>query len=456
MPLSAEPAVAQQRGAPAVAMQDWSLAQWLEHAQRLHAQAIELGLQRVQRVREAMGLRLDCAVFTVGGTNGKGSTCAFIEHVLLAAGYRVGVYGSPHLVDFEERCRIGGQPVLASRLPEHMLAVEQARSSLQPPVALTYFEFTTLAILRLLGGAGLDAVVLEVGMGGRLDAVNLIDADCSVVTGVALDHVEFLGGDREAIGFEKAGIFRAGRVAVVADPDPPRSLLEHAQRIGARLWRVGHEFGWSSADRQQWDYLGVTRRLPGLAYPTMRGVRQLRNASAALAALEALRERLPVSAQDIRMGLAQAELPGRFQVLPGQPAVVLDVAHNPEAVTVLAESLDAMGYSPHTHAVFGAMADKDLPGMIAAIAPLVQAWHLCDLATPRAATAQALRELLGPEVPASCHASPHEALQHALSRVEATDRIVVFGSFFTVGDVLAHRAAHGRDGGARQAGSPAA
>ncbi len=426
-------------------MQDWTLQQWLEHAQQLHAQAIELGLERVQQVRDAMGLRLDATVISVGGTNGKGSTCAFIEHVLLAAGYRVGVYSSPHLVHFEERCRIGGATVDAALLPRHMLAVERARSRLQPPVALTYFEFTTLAILDLMAHSRLDAAVLEVGMGGRLDAVNLIDPDCAVITGVALDHVEFLGGDRESIGFEKAGILRAGRAAVVADPDPPHSLLQHAERIGARLWRVGRDFGWSSADRQQWDYFGATRRLHGLAYPGMRGVRQLRNASAALAALEAVRERLPVSAQDVRMGLAQAELPGRFQVLPGQPAVVLDVAHNPEAVGVLAESLDAMGFAPRTHAVFGAMADKDIPGMLAAIAPLVQVWHLCDLATPRAASAQALRELLPPTAAASCHASPHVALAAALSQAQPTDRIVVFGSFFTVGDVLAHRAAGARD-----------
>jgi dihydrofolate synthase/folylpolyglutamate synthase len=435
MPLSADPSE----------MQHWGLEQWLQHAQLLHEQAIELGLQRVQRVREAMGLELHCAVFTVGGTNGKGSTCAFIEHVLLAAGYRVGVYSSPHLVHFEERCRIGGAAVDASLLPEHMLAVELARRSLQPPVPLTYFEFTTLAMLRLLAASRLDAVVLEVGMGGRLDAVNLIDADCAVVTGVALDHVEFLGGDRESIGFEKAGIFRAGRVAVVADPDPPRSLIEHAGNIGAQVWLVGREFGWSSADRQQWDYLGVTRRLHGLAYPTMRGVRQLRNASAALAAIEALRERLPVSAQAVRTGLALAELPGRFQVLPGQPTVVLDVAHNPEAAAVLAESLDAMGYSPRTHAVFGAMADKDLAGMVAAMAPLVQAWHLCDLPTPRAASAQALRAVLPAGAVASCHASPQAALADALSQVEPADRIVVFGSFFTVGDILAHRASGARD-----------
>ena len=440
MPSSAERGAVAPPAAAGAPMEQWSLQDWLDHAQRLHAQAIELGLERVQRVREAMGLRLDCTVFTVGGTNGKGSTCAFVEQVLLAAGYRVGVYSSPHLVHFEERCRIGGAPVDAAALPAHMLAVERARAGLQPPVPLTYFEFTTLAILDLLAASRLDAAVLEVGMGGRLDAVNVVDADCAVVTGVALDHMEFLGPDREAIGFEKAGIFRAGRTAVVADPDPPRSLLAHAQALGVRLWCVGRDFGWSSADRQQWDYLGPTRKMPGLAYPAMRGVRQLRNASAALAALEAVRERLPVSGQDLRMGLARAELPGRFQVLPGQPAVVLDVAHNPEAAGVLAESLDAMGYFPNTHAVFGAMADKDLAGIVAALAPLVRAWHLCELPTPRAASAQHLRGLLPPGARASCHESPRAALADALSQVQPTDRIVVFGSFFTVGDVLAQRA----------------
>ncbi len=447
MPSSVEPADDPQA--------QWDLQQWLQHAQQLHSQAIALGLQRVRQVRDAMGLRLDCPVFTVGGTNGKGSTCAFIEQVLLAAGYRVGVYSSPHLVDFEERCRLDGRPIDASRLPAHMLAVERARRSLQPAVALTYFEFTTLAILHALAEARLDAVVLEVGMGGRLDAVNVLDADCAVVTGIALDHVEFLGGDRESIGREKAGIFRPGRVAVVADPDPPRSLLEHAQAIGARLWLVGRDYGWSSADRQQWDYLGVERRLSSLAYPAMRGVRQLRNASAALAALEALRERLPVAAQHVRMGLALAELPGRFQVLPGQPAVVLDVAHNPEAAAVLAESLDAMGYFPNTRVVFGAMADKDLPGLIEAIAPLAQSWHLCDLPTPRAASAQALRELLPAGARASCHGSPSLALADALAQSQATDRMVVFGSFYTVGDVLAQRAARSRDEHARSRSGPA-
>uniref|UniRef100_E6PW96 FolC bifunctional protein n=1 Tax=mine drainage metagenome TaxID=410659 RepID=E6PW96_9ZZZZ len=427
---------------PVPAMQGWTLQQWLEHAERLHAQAIHLGLERVERVRAALDLRFSCPVFTVAGTNGKGSTCALLEQILLAAGYRVGVYGSPHLVRFEERCRIRGSMMEAAALLPHLLAVEQARCSVQPAVELTYFEFTTLAIMRLLSLSELDAAVLEVGMGGRLDAVNVVDADCAIITSIALDHTQFLGADREAIGFEKAGIMRPGRPVIVADPAPPQSVIEHAAVVGAKLWRMGHDFGYTATGQQQWNYIGHALRRPGLAYPAMRGANQLLNASAALAALEALQERLPTSAQDVRQGLARAELPGRFQILPGQPTVVLDVAHNPHAVAVLAENLDAMGYAPHTHAVFGAMADKDVAQMLARIAPLVDRWYLCDLPTPRAARAVDIDAVLRPLLPADhavmgLYADPQTAFAQATACAEPADRILVFGSFFTVGGVLA-------------------
>ncbi len=414
----------------------WDLAHWLQHAETLHAQTIALGLERVARVRDALGLRFDCPVFTVAGTNGKGSTCAYIEHILLAAGYRVGVYGSPHLTHFEERCRIGGVAVDADALAPHMLAVEQARRALQPAESLTYFEFTTLAILRLLAAARLDAVVLEVGMGGRLDAVNAIDADCAVITSIALDHTEFLGPDREAIGFEKAGIMRRGRVAVIGDPQPPGSVLRHAADIGAQPWRVGHEFGFTALGQQQWAWHGPHLRRPALAWPTMRGANQLLNASAALAALDALRAQLPTSARDVRQGLARAELPGRFQVLPGQPQVVLDVAHNPHAVAVLAENLDALGFAPTTHAVFGAMADKDIGAMLARIAPLVQRWYPCALPLARAEDVATLSARIEPAQRAGAYAGPAQAFAAARAAADPADRIVVFGSFHTVGGVL--------------------
>ena len=263
--------------------------------------------------------------------------------------------------------------------------MESARCQNGDEISLTYFEFTTLAILQLLADAKLDVVILEVGLGGRLDAVNIIDADCAVITSIDLDHMELLGNDREAIGFEKAGIMRTGRPVIVSDPVPPQSVLDHAAELGADLWRLGQDFNFSG-DKQQWGWAGRGRRYAGLAYPALRGANQLVNASGVLAALTALRGRLPVTAQAVRNGLALVELPGRFQIVPGQPTLVLDVAHNPHSVAALTENLDAMGFYPCTHAVFGAMADKDVAPMLARIGPLIDHWYFTDLPTPRAAT----------------------------------------------------------------------
>lgn len=414
------------------------LAEWLAHCERLHPKTIELGLERVQAVAQRLGLRFDCPVVTVAGTNGKGSTCAMLEAVALQAGYRTGVYTSPHLVHFEERCRIAGEIVQARALVPHFERVEQARQG----TTLTYFEFTTLAILDLMAASGLDVAILEVGLGGRLDAVNIVDADCAVITSIDLDHMEFLGPDRESIGREKAGILRAGKPAIVSDPVPPHSVLQYAQALGADLWLLGRDFNFSG-DKQQWAWAGRGRRYSGLAYPALRGANQLLNASGVLAAFEALRQRVPVTAQAVRNGLAMVELPGRFQIIPGQPTLVLDVAHNPHSVAALAANLDAMGFFPTTHAVFGAMGDKDLAPMLAKMGPLVDAWYFTDLPTPRAAAATDLlarwqRQPGRREVPASTHASPEEALRAAVAAAEPADRILVFGSFYTVGGVLTH------------------
>jgi dihydrofolate synthase/folylpolyglutamate synthase len=384
-------------------------------------------------VRDRLGSKFDLPLFAVAGTNGKGSTCAMLESVLMAGGYKVGVYTSPHLVHFEERCRVGGAPVSADALLPHFEAVEAARGD----VALTYFEFTTLVIARLLQQAPLDAVVLEVGLGGRLDAVNAFDADCSIVTSIDLDHTQFLGLDRESIGREKAGILRAGRPAIVGDPRPPASVLDHARAIGADVWQFGRDFNYS-ADRQQWSWAGRERRLNALGYPALRGANQLINASGVLAALQALRDRLPLPVQAVRQGLASVQLPGRFQIVPGQPALVLDVAHNPHAVAALAANLDQMGFFPRTHVVFGAMRDKDIAGIVAKIAPLVDMWHLASLPTPRAASADELAALLPAGATALRHADPPSALRAALEAADPADRIVVFGSFYTVGGVLEH------------------
>lgn len=413
-----------------------SLQEWLAHCESLHPKTIDMGLERVHAVVRRMGLRFACPVVTVAGTNGKGSTCAMLEAIAGQAGYRTGVYTSPHLVHFEERCRIRGESVQAQALLPHFERVEAAREG----GTLTYFEFTTLAILSLMAASELDVAILEVGLGGRLDAVNAIDTDCAIITSIDLDHMELLGPDRESIGREKAGILREGRPAIVSDPAPPHSVIQYAQAIGADLWLQGRDFNFSG-DKQQWAWAGRGRRYAGLAYPALRGANQLVNASGVLAAFEALRHRLPITAQAVRNGLAFVELPGRFQIVPGQPTLVLDVAHNPHSVAALAANLDAMGFFPTTHAVFGAMADKDLAPMFAKVAPLVDRWYFTDLPTPRAASAGELLRRWNAlpakrDVPTSVHASPEDALASAVAAADPADRILVFGSFYTVGGVL--------------------
>ena len=416
------------------------LSQWLAYCEQLHPKNIDMGLERVRQVAQRMDLRLPCTVITVAGTNGKGSTCAMLEAILMQAGYRTAVYSSPHLVHFEERLRLQGQNVQAAALVEGFARVEAARTAGAEPVSLTYFEFSTLAIMDVMRSARLDVAILEVGMGGRLDAVNIVDADCAIVTSIDLDHMEFLGPDRETIGREKAGIMRTGRPVVVSDPVPPQSVLDHALEIGADLWRVGRDFN-TSGDSQQWAWSGRGRRYSGLAYPALRGANQLVNAAGVLAALTALREQLPVTAQAIRNGFAMVEFAGRFQILPGTPALVLDVAHNPHSVAALAANLDAMGYFPTTHAVFGAMADKDLSLMLAKVNPLIDRWYFTALPTARADSAEGLLakwQASNPrkEASATTYTDPQLALQAAIEAADPADRIVVFGSFYTVGGIL--------------------
>ncbi|MFZ9366531.1 MAG: bifunctional tetrahydrofolate synthase/dihydrofolate synthase [Burkholderiaceae bacterium] len=424
-----------------------SLNQWLVHLESMHPVAIDMGLDRVAAVGERLKLHFDCPVITVGGTNGKGSTCAMLESMLMQGSYRVGLYTSPHILDFNERARIDGHSVSDTVLCDAFAAVEAVRGD----ISLTYFEFTTLAILKLFADTKLDVVILEVGLGGRLDAVNIIDPDVAIVTSVDLDHQQYLGDTREKIGFEKAGIFRPQRAAICGDPSPPQSLVEHANNIGADLWLFGRDFNYSG-DRQQWSYGGRSVRRHALAYPSLRGANQLLNASAALAALEVLRDRLPLGAQEVRAGLVLVELPARFQVLPGRPAVILDVAHNPHAAATLAQNLDQMGFFPYTYAVFGAMSDKDIAGVLSHLKDKIDHWYLCDLPLPRAASAESLAAALGSagfvagntggtERSVQCFATPAEAYAAARDSVSENDRIVVFGSFLTVAGVMAARAA---------------
>ena len=423
------------------------LAQWLARIEALHPSAIDMGLERVARVRDRLGIRFSCPIVVVAGTNGKGSTCAMLEAITRAAGYRTGLYTSPHLLRFNERVCIDGVEASDVALVDAFERVEAARVQ-GDETSLTYFEFTTLAALLIFAAGGLDFVVLEVGLGGRLDAVNIVDADCAILTSVDLDHQDYLGDTRERIAWEKAHVFRQGRPAICADPDPPASVREVAGAIGARLLVVGQDFGYAGqhdAQVQQWKFWYHPRRAGdpvtrnGLSYPALRGTNQLLNASAALAALETLRERLPVPMQAIRRGLIEVDWPGRFQLLPGRPVVVLDVAHNPHAAAVLAQNLSNIGFAAYTHAVFGMLRDKDVAGVVRLFKGKIDVWHLVDLAGPRGLPAGRLAEIVvnenaGGEI--FEYSDPAAAFAAARARAGENDRIVVFGSFLTVAGVM--------------------
>ncbi len=415
-----------------------SLAGWLARLERLHPATIDLGLERVRRVADALKCQPACPILIVGGTNGKGSTCAVLEAILMAAGYRTGLYTSPHLLRYNERVRVDGAEASDADLVCAFEAVDAARGD----TSLTYFEFGTLAAMLHFMQAGVDVAILEVGLGGRLDAVNLWDADAAIVTSVDLDHQAYLGDTREAIGFEKAGIFRAARPAVCADPAPPQSLLAHARAIGADLMCLGREFDYAR-NESGWRWQGQHAAWPDLPLPAMAGAYQLRNAAGALAMLAGLSERLPVDATAIRRGLQRARVAGRFQTLDTLPDVIVDVAHNPEAARALASALDEHPVAGRTLAVVGMLADKDAAGVIDALKNSVDAWWVCTPDSPRAQSAARLAEAIRaclPGADVTLCSRPADALDAARSAAREGDRIVAFGSFTTVAAVLDHAA----------------
>ena len=414
-----------------------TLAQWLEYLEQLHPQAIAMGLERVARVARTLGIDPGFAIITVGGTNGKGSCCAMLEAMLLHAGYRVGCYTSPHLLRYNERVRIGGADADDRALCGAFERIETARGE----TLLTYFEFGTLAAMLAFGAAKVDVAILEVGLGGRLDAVNAFDADCALVASIDLDHQDYLGDTREAIGFEKAGIFRRGRPAICADARPPATLVDYAREIGAELLVIDRDFGYV-ADSTQWRYWGPGGTRHGLPHPALRGAYQLGNAAACLTALDQLRGRLPVTAQDMRSGLLQAEAAGRFQVIPGRPQVILDVAHNPHAARALATNLESMPRAGKTIAVFAMFKDKDIAGVAAAVKPYITHWLIADAQGARGAgAAQLAAELTraGVTAPVTQFSAVAAAWQAACELAADNDKIIVFGSFLTVAAVMRER-----------------
>ena len=411
-----------------------SLDDWLDFISAQHPATIALGLDRVREAAERMGMARCPVVITIGGTNGKGSTCAMLEKILLESGYRVGLYTSPHLLRYNERVRLQGEDVSDDLLVESFERVEAARGT----TPLTYFEFGTLGALDIFGRANLDVAILEVGLGGRLDAVNIVDADVACVVSVDLDHQAFLGNDRESIGFEKAGIYRAGRAAIFGDTNPPDRLVAHAKQIGADLQVLGRDFRYEAHERQ-WDFIGRRGAKRALPMPALRGRWQLKNACVALAALDEVADRVPVSLGEVKRGFTNVRLAGRLQVLPGRPSIVLDVAHNPHAARALADGLGDMGFYERTFAVFAMLADKDIGGVIDAMRGRVDQWFVASVAAERAAPAQRVADLLsgrGLSAVARTFATVSAALEEARRQAGPNDRIIVFGSFYTVAEAL--------------------
>jgi dihydrofolate synthase/folylpolyglutamate synthase len=416
-----------------------TLDEWLSWQESLHPLTIELGLDRVTTVAERLGVRRPaCPVITVAGTNGKGSTVALLEAMLLAAGYRTGCYTSPHLLRYNERVRLAGEVAADEALCESFARIDAARGD----ISLSYFEFGTLAALDIFARNAVDVIVLEVGLGGRLDAVNLVDCDVAVVTSIGTDHQDWLGQGREAVGREKAGIFRAGRPAVCADPQPPESIAAVAEAQGARLLQVGRDFT-ISAEADAWHCVETGGPAVQLPYPALEGAAQLYNAAAAVIALRMLAERLPVPEAAIRQGLQAVRLAGRFQKIHDAPQAWVDVAHNPESAAQLARLLaERQTGAGETHAVFAALGDKDIEGIVTALTGRVAHWHLATLDTPRALAVDELARRVGGALPAADlhpYATVSDAWAGALRAAAPQDCIIVFGSFLTVAEALALR-----------------
>jgi dihydrofolate synthase / folylpolyglutamate synthase len=420
------------------------LTAWLDHQQRVHPRAIELGLDRVRAVWQRLGAAKPAdVVIAVGGTNGKGSTVAFLEAMLRADGRRVGAYMSPHLLRYNERVRIDGADVPDGALVDAFERIEAARGD----IALTYFEYGTLAALLIFAAEKIDVALLEVGLGGRLDAVNIVDADAAIVTTIDIDHQDWLGNDRDSIGREKAGIFRTGRPAIVGEAEPPRGLLAEAARVGADIRRAGRDFHVESdAGGWRWKSGDFVLALPE---PSLEASCQHANAAAAIAVLHALRDRLGWNASAIARGVAGAHIGARLQRFACSPGLIVDVAHNPQAARVLAAWLATHAAKGRTLAVFGALADKDVRGIVEPLNGRVDAWHLAGLAhdSPRGLTSAALVDRVrsaGARVDIEgSHDDVASALAAAFEGARPDDRVVAFGSFFVAAAALAFADARG-------------
>lgn len=412
-----------------------TLDEWLDWQSTLHPNEIELGLDRVNQVWQKLHPKdLSCLVITVAGTNGKGSCIAFLDGILTAAGYRVGCYTSPHIVKYNERIKIDGVEASDDQLCDAFGQVDAARDA----CALTYFEFGTLAALHLFSQSHLDVILLEVGLGGRLDAVNIIDPDVAVITTIDLDHTDWLGNTREEIGAEKAGIMRSGVPMVFGDTDMPSSVHEYADKLGSPIYITGRDFGFKRQENA-WDWQSNTRARNALPFPYLRGGFQLKNAATSLMVLELLNERLPIDQRAVRIGLQDASLLGRFQMTGRDPVIILDVGHNVQAMETLSENLGDLFCSGRTHAIFAMLSDKLVRESIDVIKKRVDDWYVAEVPTPRSETPAKLEQYLieaGVERESvSRFANIKAAFEAAKNSATEEDRILVFGSFYTVAAV---------------------
>ncbi len=415
-----------------------TLTDWLNYQQSLHAKEIDLGLARVGQVWRLLHPEpVRNTVLTVAGTNGKGSSVAYLDAILRAAGYRVGRYTSPHLQQYNERICIDGIAVTDAALCDAFAQIETARGT----IPLTYFEFGTLAAFLLFDAAEVDVMVLEVGLGGRLDATNLLDADGVIISSIGLDHMDWLGDTLDAIAREKAGVMRAGAPVVVAQADAPAVLGEIAAALGAPLFWQGREFAITmQADEQHWQWHSAAKHLSDLPLPALAGAHQIANAAGVIMLLDALSASLPVSEEAIRQGLQQVRLAARFQILREQPVVVLDVAHNAEAAHVLAAAMAARTDISRWRAVFSIFADKPVQAVIGALRDQVTGWYFYALQGKRAASLTSLQNALQDAGVADA-AYPHNdlasALAAALHACQSNEGVVIFGSFEVAGEALA-------------------
>ena len=413
------------------------LHEWLEWQEELHFTAIELGLDRCTEVAENMGLlKPDFTVISVAGTNGKGSSVAMLNSILCNSGYKTGCYTSPHLIRYNERIKLDEVEVTDEMLCESFSRIDHARGD----VSLTYFEFGTLAALDIFHHADIDIALLEVGLGGRLDAVNCLDADVALITSIDLDHMQWLGLDRETIGREKAGIFRSNKPAICSDPHPPETVLQYAEEIGATLYIPGRDFNYQlSDDNWSWQWGSVVHEK--LPHPSQYNSCQVQNAAGVLMVLNVLDSRMPVAVGAIEKGLKNFSLAGRFQMLSEGTQTILDVAHNNQSAKTLVHNLKQFPNSGKTHIIIGMLKDKDRISVLGELIEIADYWHTVTISNPRGSDSETIKnELLelGVNVPISENDTVADAFHKLKDEIGIHDRIVVTGSFLTVGDAIKH------------------